>query len=153
MSPSPSRSRSGSRKSTLRPPEKSKSPLRWLVLLLACLMLLGSYYCFDIPSALKTQLDDYMGDQSDYEFKFGLLYTLYAAPNVILPFFGGYLVDRWGVRASLLLFSTTLLAGQLLFAFGVSIKSWPIMFLGETNRTLLLLQTRIFIQTQSIQLI
>ena len=63
--------------------EKSKSPWRWVILVLGCLMLIGSYYCFDIPAALKTQIDDYMGDPSDYEFKFSLLYTLYAAPNVI----------------------------------------------------------------------
>ena len=67
------------------PIDKSKSSTRWIVLVLACLMLVGSYYCFDIPAALKTQLDDWMGDPGDYEFKFGLLYTLYAAPNVILP--------------------------------------------------------------------
>ncbi|RYG61284.1 hypothetical protein EON64_18690 [archaeon] len=45
-------------------------------------MMVGSYYCFDIPAALKTQIEDYMGNPSDYEIKFGLLYTLYAAPNV-----------------------------------------------------------------------
>jgi hypothetical protein len=74
--------------------EKCHSQWRWLILLLGCLMMIGSYYCFDIPAALITQIDDYMGDPSDYDIKFGLLYTLYAAPNVILPFFGGYLVDR-----------------------------------------------------------
>jgi hypothetical protein len=74
--------------------EKCQSQWRWLILLLGCLMMIGSYYCFDIPAALITQIDDYMGDPSDYDIKFGLLYTLYAAPNVILPFFGGYLVDR-----------------------------------------------------------
>lgn len=63
---------------------KSKSPLRWIILVLACVMLIGSYYCYDIPAAIKTQLDDYMGNPSDYELKFGLLYTLYAAPNVRL---------------------------------------------------------------------
>lgn len=69
--------------STIKPvTEKCQSPWRWVILVLGCLMMVGSYYCFDIPAALKTQLDDYMGDPSDYEIKFGLLYTLYAAPNV-----------------------------------------------------------------------
>jgi hypothetical protein len=62
--------------------EKCQSSVRWVVLVLACWMMVGSYYCFDIPAALKTQIDDYMGDPSDYEIKFGLLYTLYSAPNV-----------------------------------------------------------------------
>ena len=64
------------------PVQKCTSPLRWIILVLACVMLIGSYYCYDIPAAIKTQLDDYMGNPSDYELKFGLLYTLYAAPNV-----------------------------------------------------------------------
>lgn len=61
---------------------KCKSPYRWLILFLGCTMMVGSYYCFDIPAALKTQIDDYMGNPDDYEVKFSLLYTLYAAPNV-----------------------------------------------------------------------
>ncbi len=65
--------------------EKSQSQWRGVILLLGCFMMVGSYYCFDIPAALKTQIDDYMGDPSDYEIQFGLLYTLYAAPNVSLP--------------------------------------------------------------------
>ena len=55
-----------------------------IILVLGCLMMVGSYYCFDIPAALKTQIDDYFGNPSDYEFNFSLLYTLYAAPNVCL---------------------------------------------------------------------
>lgn len=67
--------------------EKCQSPWRWVVLLLGCLMMVGSYYCFDIPAALKTQIGDYMGNPSNYEFQFNLLYTLYAAPNVSPSFF------------------------------------------------------------------
>ena len=48
-----------------------------------------------------------------------------------MPFFGGYLVDRFGVRTCLISFSILVTIGQILFAFGVSIKSWPIMFLGR----------------------
>ena len=94
-------------------------------------MMVGSYYCFDIPAALKTQIDDYTGDRSDYEFYFNLLYTLYAAPNVILPFFGGYLVDTLGVTTCLLIFSSLIAVGQVIFAIGLSVKSWPIIFLGR----------------------
>lgn len=45
-------------------------------------MMMGPYYCFDIPAALKTQLENHMGNPSDYEVQFNLLYTLYATPNV-----------------------------------------------------------------------
>ena len=99
--------------------------------MLACLMLIGSYYCFDIPAAIKQQIDDYFGDPGDYETLFSLLYTLYAAPNVILPFFGGYFVDKFGVRVCLLVFSSLIAVGQIIFSFGISIKSWPIVFIGR----------------------
>mgnify|MGYP003385769914 FL=1 len=111
--------------------EKSTSSHRWIILVLACLMLVGSYYCFDIPAALKTQLDDHMGDPGDYELKFGLLYTLYAAPNVILPFFGGFFVDKLGVRITLLIFCGLVTLGQIVFCIGVSMKSWPVIFIGR----------------------
>ena len=111
--------------------EKSSSPLRWPVLVLACLMLVGSYYAFDIPAALKTQIDSYFNDPDYYESYFSLLYTLYSIPNVIIPFFGGYLVDLLGVRICLTVFAGLITVGQLIFTFGVQWKSWPVMFLGR----------------------
>ena len=70
-------------------------------------------------------------DSDDFEFDFGLLYTLYAAPNVVLPFFGGYFVDKLGFRLCLLCFSSLIAIGQAIFSFGVSIKSWPVVYLGR----------------------
>ena len=61
---------------------KIQSPLRWTVIVLSTTMLLSIYYCYDIPSALKTQLSSHMGNSSDYEVQFGLLYSLYSFPNV-----------------------------------------------------------------------
>lgn len=56
---------------------------------------------------------------------------VYAIPNIFLPFFGGYFVDKFGVRV--VLFSTSLFiaSGQCIFALGLSIKSWPVMYLGR----------------------
>lgn len=93
--------------------------------------MIGNYYCYDIPAALHTQMDDYMGNQSDFETYFSLLYTVYSVPNIVLPFFGGYFVDKWGVRPCLFLFTGFLTVGQAVFAFGLSIKSWPIMLAGR----------------------
>lgn len=55
--------------------DKAQSPLRWLVLILGCVIMIANYYCYDNPAALKTQIGDYMGDPSDYETMFSLLYT------------------------------------------------------------------------------
>lgn len=111
--------------------DKARSPTRWFILVLACFMLIGSYYCFDIPAACKKQIDDYMGDPSDYENYFSLFYSLYAIPNTILPFFGGYFVDTLGVRTCLLIFAILIMIGQIVFSLGLSYKLWPIMFIGR----------------------
>ena len=95
------------------------------------MMMIANYYCYDIPAALHQQLDDFMGKPSNFESYFSLLYTLYSVPNIVLPFFGGYFVDKWGVRTTLFVFSAFLCSGQIIFSFGVSLKSWPIMFVGR----------------------
>jgi MFS family permease len=111
--------------------EKSESPLRWWVLFFTCVMLIANYYCYDIPAALHQQFKDYMGDSSDFETYFQLLYTVYSVPNVVLPFLGGYFVDKFGVRVCLIAFSSLLLLGQALFSWGVSSRSWTLMFIGR----------------------
>jgi MFS family permease len=72
-----------------------------------------------------------MGNPGDYETLFSLLYTVYSIPNIFLPFFGGYFIDKLGARKCLFVFAASLTAGQTVFAFGVSIKSWPVMLLGR----------------------
>lgn len=72
-----------------------------------------------------------MGSPSNFELLFNLLYTLYSIPNIFLPFFGGYFVAKFGVRLCLIIFVSLIAIGQVIFAFGVSIKSWPVMFLGR----------------------
>mmetsp|Transcript_1682 Transcript_1682/g.2961 ORF Transcript_1682/g.2961 Transcript_1682/m.2961 type:complete len:576 (+) Transcript_1682:21-1748(+) len=110
---------------------KAQSRLRWVILFLNCIMMIGNYYCYDIPAALKTQLDDYMGNPDDYETYFNLLYTVYSIPNIFLPFLGGFFVDKFGVRTCLVAFVTLITIGASIVAFGVSIESWAVMFLGR----------------------
>ena len=111
--------------------KKAESPWRWVVLALTCLVMIGNYYSYDNPAALKTQIEDYMGDPDDYETLYSLLYTVYSIPNVFLPFFGGYFVDKWGVRICMLIFCCFIASGQCIFALGLSLKSWPVMYVGR----------------------
>lgn len=110
---------------------KAQSPQRWLILFLTCMMMIANYYCYDIPAALHQQFEDYMGNDENFETYFQLLYTLYSVPNVILPFFGGYFVDSWGVRTCLIIFTSLLAVGQVVFSFGLQAKSWVIMDIGR----------------------
>ncbi|GMH54858.1 hypothetical protein TrRE_jg6886, partial [Triparma retinervis] len=110
--------------------ERSKLKVRWLVLVLACAMMIGNYYCYDNPAALINQLQTLMGNQ-DFSRDYNLLYTVYSIPNMVLPFFGGYFVDKLGAPFCLIIFGSLILAGQVLFAFGSSVTSWPIMWCGR----------------------
>ncbi|KAJ3143149.1 hypothetical protein HK100_008268 [Physocladia obscura] len=58
------------------------------------------------------------------------MYVVYSAPNMLLPYVGGILVDRLGTRV-LLLYSALSCAGQLLFAFGIHLRHIPIALLGR----------------------
>ena len=98
-----------------KPPQgnlKSDSKIRWLILMLSCSAMIGNYYCFDNPAALKTQLSAYVNID---ETQFNLLYTVYSIPNIFLPFFGGYLCDRLGASFAFALFAASLVAGQVCF--------------------------------------
>lgn len=94
-------------------------------------MMIANYYCYDIPAALHQQFQDYMGSEDNFETYFQLLYTLYSVPNVILPFFGGYFVDNWGVRVCLVIFTSLLAIGQVVFTIGLESKSWAMMDAGR----------------------
>lgn len=105
---------------------------RWLVLVLTCLLMSGIYYSLDIPAALHQQLKDYMPQSVDFETKFNLLFTLYSLPNIILPFLGGYFVDRLGASWCLMCFVAFCFIGQFTFAIGMYHKMWSLMYVGRT---------------------
>jgi MFS family permease len=118
--------------------KKSESGLRWVILVLTCAVMVGNYYCYDIPASLHKQLQDYlprnttnMPKYSNFEVLFSLLYTVYSVPNMILPFFGGFLVDRFGIRICFLRFVFLILLGQGIFTLGLVFKSWGIMLFGR----------------------
>ncbi|KAG0214208.1 hypothetical protein BGX33_002342 [Mortierella sp. NVP41] len=108
------------------------TPRHWLVLLLACLLLFGNYYCYDIPAALNVQLGEWLGDDyATHQYHINLLYSVYSLPNIILPLLGGFLIDRLSASRMLILFSLCICLGQGLFAVGVSFKSIWTMVLGR----------------------
>lgn len=97
----------------------------------------GVYFSLDIPAALHQQLKDYMSSASSssgssFSVKFNLLFSVYSIPNIILPFFGGTIVDHLGAHTSTLLFASLTLVGQIIFAVGTSRKSWNLMLFGRT---------------------
>ena len=103
--------------------------LRWVALFFQTFFVFGCYYALDNPQALQTRL---LGPPTDLSsFQFNLLYTIYQLPNMLLPLFGGFFIDYFGIRLGIGLFSFVVIGGHALFTFGVSQASFPLMLLGR----------------------
>lgn len=118
----------------MRRSSSNRHRLRWLVLILSAVVTLGSYYCYDNPSALHDQLAAFYASTAyapHFEIYFNLLYTVYSIPNCALPLLGGLLSDRFGNRLMLVVFSALICAGQLVCLLGIWNQSMLLMLLGR----------------------
>lgn len=88
-------------------------------------------FVYDIPSSTSNQLKQFMSSSDNFESDFNLLFTFYSLPNVILPLFGGCLVDKYGSSMCLFLSSVICLFGNMIYTFGLTLECWNIMFLGR----------------------
>ncbi len=70
--------------------EKSQLPMRWLVLFLSCTLMIGNYYCFDNPSALKSQLQQRFSHLPNDRYEF--LFVCSHVWILLYPFFLEYAV-------------------------------------------------------------
>jgi len=99
------------------------------VLCFSCLLGFGSYFCYDSPAALQSEIKHAMNLT---QAEFMSLYAWYSWPNVFLCFIGGYLIDavlgkRWGG----ITFASLVLVGQLALALGMRKKSLLMMDIGR----------------------
>lgn len=89
---------------------------RFNMMVCACLLTFGSYYCYDIPGAITNSM---IAAYDITQLQYTLYYSVYSLPNVILPLCGGWIVDRvFGVRLGGILFCSLVLLGQLIWASG-----------------------------------
>ncbi|RMC01909.1 hypothetical protein DUI87_21070 [Hirundo rustica rustica] len=104
-------------------------PHRLLVLALMCFLGFGSYFCYDNPAALQTQVQR---DMKVNTAQFMALYAWYSWPNVVLCFFGGFLIDRvFGIRLGTVIFSIFVCVGQVVFALGAFFNTFWLMEVGR----------------------
>ncbi|KAI9005084.1 major facilitator superfamily domain-containing protein [Hyaloraphidium curvatum] len=115
------------------PPGLARNPgLRWAVLALSCWTGFSNFYAYDLPASLSKPMQSQLGmTDGGFAYAAGLMYGVYALPNVVLPFFGGYLIDTWGVRRLLVALSAVQLLGQVVFSVGNSGGSVAAMLLGR----------------------
>lgn len=60
-----------------------------------------------------------------------VLYTAYAAPNIIIPFFSGFAVDRVGEKLVLCATLGTVLVGQVIFSASIQWRNPSGMIFGR----------------------
>lgn len=99
--------------------DKSSIPLPrpcWLLpslLILIPLLSINNFFSYHAPDAIGSSVEKYYNlDASG----FALLFTVYSMPNVVLVFFGGMMVDRFGLIKTTLAFNECMLSGMLIFA-------------------------------------
>lgn len=119
------------------PKDPLASKFSWTILILTCFALTCQFYAFDQPAALNEQLREHcmavhpaLTDR-EYQYDFGLLYSLYAMPNIVLPLLLGLCADWLGVRVLLVATSSLILLGDTIFAWGTTHCSWSVMVLGR----------------------
>jgi len=102
---------------------------RVIALSLMCLLGFGSYFCFDNPGALQSEMKTAMNITTS---EFANLYAWYSWPNVILPIVGGFLMDRvLGIRFGTAVFAFIICIGQAIFSFGGFINQLWVMEIGR----------------------
>ena len=102
---------------------------RFMVLGFICFLSFGSYFCYDNPAALQSIIER---DMKVNKEQFMNLYAWYSWPNVVLCFFGGFLIDKvFGIRLGTLIFSMFVMVGQVVFGLGAYFNNFNVMIAGR----------------------
>jgi MFS family permease len=93
-------------------PEPSRF-YRWMVLVFLSLAMFGSYYAYDALSPLADVLKQQLGFSDE---NIGLLQAIYSFPNIFTVVIGGFIIDRLGLRKSLMIFGVLCMIGPAITA-------------------------------------
>jgi MFS family permease len=105
--------------------QESVYRLRWFVLVIMGLVIFGVYYAYD---ALSPIADFIMKGIDISRAQYGLLFSFYYVPNIVMVLIGGILLDRIGIRKAGTLFAALCAAGVFLTA---ATKIFPVMLMGR----------------------
>ncbi len=63
--------------------------------------------------------------------QFGLLFSIYSLPNIFLSLATGVLIDKLGIRKAIVIFTFTIMSGQILFALSSYAESYRMALIGR----------------------
>jgi len=102
--------------------------VRWLCLFFACFTCVGDYYCNNLTQALQ----HYLMIEFDIDnLKFNTLSSVSSVPSVILPFVGGILIDKFGIRSIFFIFCTVVIIGQIIMTVGVAKLNFELLLVSK----------------------
>jgi fucose permease len=105
-----------------------REPYRWIVLFVICLFSIGSYFAYDSVGVVQKQIVQYFGITDG---QFGLLYSVYSFPNIILPFFGGFILDYVGLPIGTMITCSLVTIGAFIVAMAPHMDSFWLMLVGR----------------------
>src|SRR3989338_1965017 len=94
--------------------ERSSSKLRWPILFLTAVSLIGWIVSYDSIGALTVSLQE---ERNLTASQIGILYYLYGLPNLVWLSFAGLTVDKIGTSLSLVIFSAVTALGTMIVPF------------------------------------
>jgi len=98
---------------------------------LNCLSILGGYYSDVAIAVISTDL---MKGLEIGQAEFGLLFSVYSVPNMVMVLFGGILLDKIGLRIGLILYLALIALGTFITAaapYYENPSSFYVMLLGR----------------------
>lgn len=98
---------------------------RWLILALAALTIMGSYYTYDSIAPVAGLLRDQRGFTQS---QIGLLNAVFNLPNIVLALAGGIMIDRIGAARAIVIAAVICTIGAVLTAIG---DPFALMLLGR----------------------
>lgn len=103
----------------------ARTAYRFTVLIFASCLSFGSYFAYDIVSALApTLVEELQASRGTV----GAFFTFYHVAAILLVLFGGILIDKLGTRRASILYSTLVLMGALIVW---TARSIPVFFIGR----------------------
>lgn len=110
---------------TLQPLPLPPKWYRWVVLIVISLAMFGNYYVYDSTGPIFDLLKEQLAFTDQ---QLGLLYTVYSIAAIIVLLIGGYIIDRFGTKKSILWFGVICFVAAIVTASSAQIE---VMLVGR----------------------
>ena len=106
----------------------NNASFRFSLLFLAVAIVYSGYYSYDLPGITSDELKHVIGLSNT---QLGMLFSVYAFPNAVMPLVSGTVMSVIGVWRGVLIIGTVIACGITVVSLGVYMQSYFIMLLGR----------------------